>query len=179
MVEDRLYLTDQSDSETFNLVAKRTIHEVAHQWWGHTLSAKPVAGGSLLIEGLAKYTEAVVLEKMQGKKALFTLNENVRSRYFTGRSFASELEPPVYKVTSQGYISYGKALTVMLALRDLIGEKQVNQVLKTITDKHRNINKLEVTTIDFLEELYKVTSQEQHILIDDWFKKSDYLRFRN
>ena len=171
MVEDRLYLTDQSDSETFNLVAKRTIHEVAHQWWGHTLSAKPVAGGSLLIEGLAKYTEAVVLEKMQGKKALFTLNENVRSRYFTGRSFASELEPPVYKVTSQGYISYGKALTVMLALRDLIGEKQVNQVLKTITDKHRNINKLEVTTIDFLEELYKVTSQEQHILIDDWFKK--------
>ncbi|MDN3644010.1 M1 family aminopeptidase [Lutimonas halocynthiae] len=171
MVEDRLYLTDQSNPETFNLVAKRTIHEVAHQWWGHTLSAKPVAGGSLLIEGFAKYTEAVVLEKMYGKRAIFTLNEDSRRRYFTGRSYANELEPPVYKVTSQGYISYGKALTVMLALRDLIGEKQVNYVLKTITDKHRNKNKLDATSIEFLEELYKVTSQEQHILIDDWFKK--------
>jgi len=171
MVEDRLYLTDQSNEETFDLVAKRTIHEVAHQWWGHTLSAKPVAGGSLLIEGFAKYTEAVVMEKMYGKRALFTLSENSRSRYFTGRAFANELEPPVYMVTSQSYISYGKALTVMLALRDLIGEEKVNQVLKTLTDKHRNINKLEANSIEFLEELYKITSQEQHILIDDWLKK--------
>lgn len=171
LVEDRLYLTDVSNPETFNLVAKRTIHEVAHQWWGHTLSAKPVAGGSLFVEGFAKYTEAVVMEKMYGKRALFTLSQNARSRYFSGRAFASELEPPVYMVTSQGYISYGKALTVMMALRDLIGEKQVNYVLKTITDNHRNINKLEANSVEFLDELYKVTPQEHHILIDDWFKK--------
>ena len=73
MVEDRLYLSDVSKEETFNVVAKRAIHEVAHQWWGHTLSAKPVAGGSLFIEGFAKYTEAVVLEKMYGKRALYHL----------------------------------------------------------------------------------------------------------
>lgn len=171
MTEDRLYLTDVSNPETFNLVAKRTIHEVAHQWWGHTLSAKSVAGASLFVEGFAKYTEAVVMEKMYGKRALFTLSENARSRYFSGRAFANELEPPVYMVTSQNYISYGKALTVMMALRDLIGEKQVNHVLKAITDKHRNINKLEANSIEFLEELYKVTPQEHHVLIDDWFKK--------
>ena len=171
MTEDRLYLTDISNPETFNLVAKRTIHETAHQWWGHTLSAKPVAGGSLFVEGFAKYTEAVVMEKMYGKRALFTLSENARSRYYSGRAFANELEPPVYMVTSQSYISYGKALTVMMALRDLIGEKQVNQVLKTITDNHRNINKLEANSIELLDEIYKVTPQEHHILIDDWFKK--------
>ncbi|MFI1773745.1 M1 family aminopeptidase [Thalassobellus citreus] len=171
MVEDRLYLTNQSNEETFNVVAKRTIHEVAHQWWGHTLSAKPVAGGSLLVEGFAKYTEAVIMEKMYGKRVLFTLSENSRSRYFSGRAFANELEPPVYKVTSQSYISYGKALTVMMALRDLIGEQQVNQILKTITNKHRDINKLEANSIEFLEEVYKVTPQEQHIIIDDWFKR--------
>ena len=171
MVEQRLYLTDVSNPETFNLVAKRTIHEVAHQWWGHTLSAKPVAGGSLFVEGFAKYTEAVVMEKMYGKRALFTLSENARSRYFSGRAFANELEPPVYLVTSQGYISYGKALNVMMALRDLIGESQVNHALKTITDKHRNINKLEANSVELLDEFYKVTPQDQHILIDDWFKK--------
>jgi len=171
MTEDRLYLSEVSSEETFDLVAKRTIHEVAHQWWGHTLSAKPVAGGSLFVEGFAKYTEAVVLEKMYGKRALYTLSENVRSRYFRGRSFDGDIEPPVYKVNGQGYISYGKALTVMLALRDLIGEHQVNHVLKTITDRHRSINKLEANTIELLDEIYKVTPVEQHDLVNDWFKK--------
>ncbi|SNR56513.1 ABC transporter permease/M1 family aminopeptidase [Lutibacter flavus] len=171
MTEDRLYLSDVSNSTTFNLVAKRTIHEVAHQWWGHTLLAKPVVGGSLFVEGFAKYTEAVVMEKMYGKRALYALSEDARRKYFSGRSFAGDIEPPVYMVLGQGYISYGKAYTVLMALRDLIGEMQVNQVLKTITDKHRNINKLEANSIEFLDELYKVTSKENHILIDDWFKK--------
>jgi len=58
-----------------------------------------------------------------------------------------------------------------MALRDLIGEKQVNNVMKTITDRHRSINKLEVNSIEFLDEIYKVTPTEQHTLIDDWFKK--------
>ena len=71
----------------------------------------------------------------------------------------------------EGYIQYGKSLTVMLALRDLIGEKQVNQVLKTLTDRHRYINKLEVNSIEFLDEVYKVTPKAQHVLIDDWFKR--------
>jgi len=171
MVEDRLYLSDVSNEEIFNVVAKRTIHEVSHQWWGHTLSAKPIAGGSLFVEGFAKYTEAVVLEKMYGKRALYELTDNARRRYFSGRSFDGAIEPSVYMVTDQGYISYGKALTVMLALRDLIGEKQVNIVLKTITDRHRFINKLEANSIELLAEIYKVTPIKQHALINDWFKK--------
>jgi len=171
MVEDRLYLSDISNEETFNVVAKRVIHEVAHQWWGHTLSAKPVAGGSLFVEGFAKYTEAVILEKMYGKRAVYTLSENARSRYFRGRSFDGDIEPPVYKVEGQGHIAYGKALTVMLGLRDLIGEKQVNTVLKTITDRYRTINKLEANTIELLDEIYKVTPTEQYTLVNDWFKK--------
>jgi len=171
MVEDRLYLTDVSNEETFNLVAKRTIHEVAHQWWGHTLNAKPVAGGSIFLEGFAKYTEAVVMEKMYGKRAVYQLSETARSRYFSGRSFASSIEPPLYRVDNEDYIMYGKALSVMLGLRDLIGERQVNKVLKTITDRHRNINKLEANSIEFLEEVYNATPQEYHVLVDDWFKK--------
>jgi ABC-2 type transport system permease protein len=171
MTEDRLYLSDVSNSNTFNLVAKRTIHEVAHQWWGHTLLAKPVVGGSLLVEGFAKYTEAVVMENMYGKRAIYALSEDARRKYFSGRSFAGDIEPPVYMVLGQGYISYGKAYTVLMALRDLIGEKQMNQVLKTMTERHRYTNKLEANSIELLDEIYKVTPKEYHVLIDDWFKK--------
>ena len=139
MVENRLYLKNVSNDEEFNLVSKRVIHEVSHQWWAHTLSAKPVPGGSLFVEGFAKYTEAVVLEKMYGKGVLYALTEDVRRRYFRGRTFTNVPEPPVYKVAGQNYISYGKSLTVMLALKDLIGEDQVNNIMKTLTDKYRSM----------------------------------------
>jgi predicted Zn-dependent protease len=171
MVENRLYLKNVSNDEDFNLVAKRVIHEVSHQWWAHTLSAKPVPGGSLFVEGFAKYTEAVVLEKMYGKGVLYALTEDVRRRYFRGRTYTNVLEPPVYKVAGQNYISYGKSLTVMLGLKDLIGEDQVNNIMKTLTDKYRSINKLEITSIEFLKEIYKNTPKEQHELVNDWFKK--------
>ncbi|WP_412985010.1 M1 family aminopeptidase [Pontimicrobium sp. IMCC45349] len=171
MVEDRLYLSDVRNPERFNVVAKRTIHEVAHQWWGHTLSSKPVAGGALLVEGLAKYTEAVVLEKTYGKGMLVELIDNARGRYFSGRSFSGSVEPPAYLVTNQSYISYGKSLNIMLALRDLIGETKVNAVLKSLTDKDRATHSFNITTIDFLNALYQVTTEEQQALINDWFKK--------
>ncbi|BDD03936.1 ABC transporter permease/M1 family aminopeptidase [Aureibacter tunicatorum] len=171
MTEDRLYLTDVSDENTFNLVAKRTIHEVAHQWWGHALSAKPILGGSLLVEGLAKYTEAVVMEKRFGKRALYTLSNDARRKYFSGRSFANKAEPPAYKVFGQSYIAYGKSYHILMSLRDLIGEAKVNQALKKLTNKFRKKNTLEATTVDFLNELYLIAPENQHELIDDWFKK--------
>ncbi len=58
-----------------------------------------------------------------------------------------------------------------MGLRDLIGEKQVNYVLKSLTEKHRNINKLAVNSIELLEDIYKVTPVEYHRLVDDWFKR--------
>jgi ABC-type transport system involved in multi-copper enzyme maturation permease subunit len=171
MVEDRLYLTDIRNPDDFNLVAKRTIHEVAHQWWGHVLSPKVVEGGSLFIEGLAKYTEAVIMDKLYGKKAIYQLSENANRIYFTGRAWSTEPEPPLYLVMGQSYISYGKNFNVMIALRDLIGEDKVNQVLRTIVDRYKDDVEFTATSLEFLDELYKVTSREHHVLIDDWFKR--------
>jgi len=171
MVEDNLYLIDTRDAEEFNLVAKRTIHEVAHQWWGHLLCPKIVEGGSIFVEGFAKYTEAVLMEKMYGKRALWELSLNANSRYFPGRAFASEKEPPLYLVNGQGYLSYGKNYTVMLALRDLIGEETLNHVLRKLADNHRDKTEFDVQSLEFLAELYQITPNEYHVLIDDWFKR--------
>ena len=171
MVENRLYLENVSDPQTFNLVAKRTIHEVSHQWWGHALTPKPIPGASLLIEGFAKYTEAIIMEKEYGKRSVYTLVEDARLKYFQNRALAKEKEPSVHKVFGQAYISYGKALHVMLALRDLIGEEKVNSVLERLINKFRYTKKLLVTSTDFLNEVYNHTPSAQHQLIDDWFKK--------
>tara|TARA_R110001583_G_scaffold13561_3_gene57950 strand:+ start:3478 stop:7041 length:3564 start_codon:yes stop_codon:yes gene_type:complete len=171
MVEDRLYLVDTRDDEDFNLVAKRVVHEVSHQWWGHTLIPKMVEGGSIFVEGFAKYTEAVILEKMYGKSAVWQLSQTAKSRYFRGRAYASTPEPPLYIVDGQGYISYGKNYTVMLALRDLLGEEKLNSILRSITDRYRNDVEFKAESFEFIEELYNVTPPDQHVLIDDWFKR--------
>ena len=71
MTEDRNYLVDLRNPNDFDLVAKRTIHEVAHQWFGHVLAPKSIEGGSLFVEGFAKYIEGRVMEKMYGKIPIF------------------------------------------------------------------------------------------------------------
>lgn len=171
MIEDNLYLIDIRDPEGFNLVAKRIIHEVGHQWWGHVLNSKFVPGGTIFVEGFAKYTEAVIMEKVYGKRALLQLSANARERYFRGRAFATEAEPPLYLEDGQSYLSYGKSFAVMLALRDLLGEETVNSVLKTLIDKYGNKEQFELTSLLFLDELYNVSTPAQCALINDWFKK--------
>lgn len=171
MVEDNLYLIDIRDADEFNLVAKRTIHEVAHQWWGHQIAPKVAPGASFFIEGLAKYTEAVVMKEVYGKKAWIQLGETARKRYFNGRAFTGEKEQPLYLVDGQSHLVYGKALTVMLGLHELLGEKTINTILKGIADKHGGKDPFELTTLMFLEKLYEVSTVDQKALIDDWFKK--------
>ena len=170
MVEDRLYLIDISENPSFDLVAKRTIHEVAHQWWGCILTPKNTDGGALFVEGFAKYTEALLLEKMYGKGALWQLSETANYRYFFGRTYASEPEPPVYLEDGQDYIAYGKNLSVMLSLKDVLGEAKLNSVLRTLIDRYRTNTEAQISTLDFLNELY-IVAPEYRTLIDDWFKK--------
>jgi hypothetical protein len=171
MVENKLYLSDVSKIKGFNIVAKRTIHEVSHQWWGHILTPKIVEGGAIFTEGFAKYTEAIIMEKMYGKQALYQLSKSANARYFRGRSYTTAQEPPLYLENEQGYLAYGKSYTVMLALRDLIGEQKLNTVLRNLSNAHRYKEEFNITSLDFLEALYAVTSNEHHVLIDDWFKR--------
>ena len=171
MVENRLYFTDLRNSDAFNLVAKRTIHEVAHQWFGHILAPKPTEGSSILVEGFAKYIEAMVMEKHYGPSAVWELSQNANSKYFNWRSIDNALEPPLYKVSGQGYLSYGKSQTAFLALRDLVGEQTINTAIRNVIDSQKNNIELTATTIDFLEELYALTDTDKHELINDWFKR--------
>jgi len=135
------------------------------------LKAKNVDGGSFIVEGFAKYTEGVVLEKMYGKGVLWELNKTANERYFQGRTFASSKEPPIYLSNAENYLNYGKSGLIMQSLKDLIGEDKLNHVLKTLTSKYSQKQEFEVHTLEFMEALYKVTPAHQHELIDNWIKQ--------
>ena len=59
----------------------------------------------------------------------------------------------------------------MLSIRDLIGENKLNQVLRMLTEKYVHSQEFEVHTLEFIEQLYKVTPKKQHALIDEWMKQ--------
>jgi hypothetical protein len=171
MVENRFYLIDNRNPDGFDLVAKRTIHEVAHQWWGMMLTPKYVEGGILFTEGLTKYTEAAIMDQIYGKKALWQLAETSSKRYFRGRSYTNEKEPPIYYAEGEDYLAYGKSYMVMMGLRELLGETALNAVLRKLMLRHQDDIAPDITTLELLEVLYEATPASLHTLIDDWLKR--------
>ncbi|MDN5201016.1 M1 family aminopeptidase [Fulvivirgaceae bacterium BMA10] len=169
MAEMAMYTKDTRNPDAINIVARRTIHEVAHQWWGHLVSPKRIEGSKVLSESLAKYTESVIMEKLYGRAMVRKLTNYTARRYFSGRSYADVPEPPLYLTDQQQYLAYSKGYIVMLAIKDLIGEEAVNIALGNLAKKHSS--EPTATTLDLLNELYQVTPIEHHNLIDDWMKR--------
>ncbi len=171
MVADRLYLTDLRLAPSFDLVAKRTIHEVAHQWWGGLFYPKNTPGASPIIEGLAKYTEATVMAQTHGWGATWQLGQTASEMYFRGRANATQLEPPLYLSEGESYLAYGKSYLSIMAVRELLGEDAVNTALRSLIDSFANEIEPTATVFDFLEALAAQANDEERSLLNDWFKK--------
>ncbi|WP_025663846.1 ABC transporter permease/M1 family aminopeptidase [Aquimarina megaterium] len=168
-INEKVFKRDVSNPKDFNVIARVIIHEIAHQWWGGLLTPKRIDGFMVLSESLAKYSETVIMEKLYDKAMVRQLSEHTVKRYFSGRSRTTETEPPLYISQLQQYLGYSKGATVMSAIKDLIGESNLNIALQNMI--HKYSHKPIATTPDFLQELYSVTPKEYHTLIDDWMKR--------
>ena len=164
-----IFTKDIRSNLTINYTGKVIIHEIAHQWWGLQLEAKRLPGKRVISESIAKYVENILIEKIYGTEMAFKLNRYTMSRYFAGRSHASKPEVPLYVAENEQYIIYSKGYVVMLSLRDLIGEKNINLALSRFYKKYKNNN--EATSIELINEFYQVSPRKYHVLIDDWFKR--------
>ncbi|MEL7118574.1 MAG: M1 family aminopeptidase [Bacteroidota bacterium] len=171
MMEDKLYLIDGKKSQSYDVVAKRISTEIGHLWWGMLLTPTSDRGAGFLSQGLTEYTAAVVLEKLYGKGVLWELNKSFNENYSRGRAFASLKESPLYLERGEKYLTSAKSGLVTLAIRDLIGEKQFNTVLRNLIQQDSASTNYQVNTLNFLDELYKVSPKEHHQLIDEWMKE--------
>jgi hypothetical protein len=170
MVSNRYYLVDQRDSTAFNLVAKRAIHEVAHQWWGHALMSKPSPGSGMLIEGLAKYTEGVVMDKYYGKGSLWTLSDQAQRRYFRERAYDPAPEQPLL-LGDAPHLLYGKSYPALMATRDLLGEQRINALLRELVGKEKGQPEFSLTSHDLINGLKNLASPEEEKLLHQWLEQ--------
>ncbi|WP_428662812.1 ABC transporter permease/M1 family aminopeptidase [Runella sp.] len=163
------FLSDFRDTAKVNYTYATVAHEISHQWWANQLIPQDDAGYKFLTESLAKYSEVSLLEKSFGKQRMAAYQENDMDLYFSLRE-GGTAELPLYRSEGQPQVYYQKGGLVMYALKELVGEAAMNQVLKNMLLKH-TYPLPKATSADFIHELYAVATSAQRLLIDDWLKK--------
>ncbi len=163
--EKRGFMIDARDARRLDLVYRRVAHEVAHQWWGYTVSAATGPGATMITESLTKYSELLMLEREHGREAVRESLAHELDRYLSARTGeTSGAEPALGRATNQAYLYYPKGAIVMYAIRDLVGEQALNAALREFVRDHGGPHR-GPTTADLLRKL------PRHPLIDEWMNE--------
>jgi ABC-2 type transport system permease protein len=157
-------LTDPNDIDYPFYV---TAHEVGHQWWAHQLVGADAQGATMLSETLAQYSAMMVMEHQYGHANMRRFLEYELDRYLLGRSAERKREMPISLVENQQYIHYNKGSVVMYALRDYIGEDQVNRALRGFLNAHKFRGPPYPTAVELVDSLRAVTPDSLRYLIHD------------
>lgn len=128
-VEDGIFLFHQSE-RTLDLAFQMVAHKFGHQWWDSDPAT--LEDENLLTELLATYTELVVNEKKHGQEGTLAYMRTYDRRYFRFRSVMSWVESPMTRSQNQPYISRYKGPHVVYALREELGEGELNRLLRQI-----------------------------------------------
>jgi ABC-2 type transport system permease protein len=170
MKENFGFYSDISRGDKEDVINQLAGHELSHQWWGgEKFSPEEKEGGWILTETLAQYTELMLYEKRHGReRALETVKVHL-DLYLSNRSFGEEM--PLYKTHyDTPHLPYNKGMVIMHQLRLLIGEVNVNKVLKALLTNYAYPNK-PADTHDFINEIYNVTPKHFHSKVDEMFKQ--------
>ncbi|WP_411280928.1 hypothetical protein [Gemmatimonas sp.] len=92
LTESRGMLSDARKGDV-DLLVRRIGHEVAHEWWGHTVDPLWGEGRLTIVETLAKYSEQLRLGAQQGDAVLARMMSFDHDRYLSGRANTMGLEP--------------------------------------------------------------------------------------
>jgi len=165
------FRSNLSDSAGFNFTYATTAHETAHQWWAGRVAAPEGPGYALLTESLAKYTEAVVIERRFGKMYLRPYHIKDSQLYFAYRGAIDKKEIPLSQTLEQPFVHYQKGGLVMFRLKEVLGEAHLARALRELVTRH-GYPLLKPRPSDLVEALKHGTNAAQAKLIDELFKKA-------
>jgi len=165
------FIADLRDKDAIDFVFYVTAHEVAHQWWGHQVSGANVQGSTMLIESMAQYSALMVMEKEYGQAQMRRFLKFELDRYLSGRGGELVAEMPLMLVENQQYIHYRKGSVAMYALRDAIGEANVNRALASFIAQHKFEQPPYTTAAALVQEFRKVAPPDKQELITGLFER--------
>jgi ABC-type transport system involved in multi-copper enzyme maturation permease subunit len=165
------FVADLRDDKRIDYVFYVTAHEMAHQWWGHQVAGANMQGATFLVETLAQYSALMVMEEAFGEQKMRRFLKYELDRYLQGRGGELIEELPLTLVENQPYIHYRKGSLAMYALKDAIGEDQVNLALRRFIAEWGFSEGRFPTSLDLIDEFRAVAGDEHQQLITDLFEK--------
>ncbi|MDB4912763.1 MAG: rane protein [Gemmatimonadetes bacterium] len=163
-------LAPRSDSSALDQVFAVVAHEVAHQWWGNTVTPAAIKGQALLTESLAWYSALNIVERERGSDELARLLAVMREAYLTPQSRAA---PPLLQASSYSSV-YRKGLFAMFALREYLGAERVNMALRRLVATYGDGRHPLATSQDLYRELLAVAPDSLRPLVADLFATNTY-----
>ncbi len=151
-------------------VSYYTSHEIAHQWWNHQVISARAQGACMIAESLSQYTSLAVLEKQYGKKAVKDFLTHDEESYFKGRKRESRTDRPLIQVENQSYIHYDKANLVFHALKDVMGEEELNSILSQFLNDFRFQGPPYPTATDLAHRIASALPDERQYMMEDLFE---------
>lgn len=176
LLSEDLFLQNFRDGSAINNVARNTIHEVIHQWWGEKMAPQMTRGKGVLTESITKYLEAIILARHETKEMGDRLMAYNKRRYLSGRSMAGAQEPSLLNEEDQAYLTYGKGPLVFARLQQLVGEPQLQFVLAAFLKEHTG--QMSATLPDLVARLC-TTFPEHQETIRKLFESTDALPLVN
>lgn len=147
-----------------------TAHEMAHQWWAHQVIGGNVQGSVLMSETMSQYAALMVMEQEYGREAMKKFLKHEMDKYLQGRATEKRKEVPLMLCENQGYIHYNKGSVIMYALRDYLGEEQLNAALRKYIARVAYQEPPYTTAIEFVDIIREATPDSMQYIITDMFE---------
>jgi ABC-2 type transport system permease protein len=164
------FIADLRDKNDIDYVFYVTAHEVAHQWWAHQVIGARVQGTTMITETMAQYLALMVMEKEYGRDKMRKFLKYELNGYLQGRGGELVAEMPITIVEDQPYIHYRKGSLVMYALRDYIGEENVDAALRNVIHRWAFQGPPYVRTVEMLDAFRAVTPANEQPMLHDLFE---------
>lgn len=130
-------------------------HELAHQWFGNSISPHSL-GDMWLLEGFATYAEALWVEHTTGEDILV-------SHYDLVRTMGPPGTPPVDDLYDHS--AYGRGAWTLKALHTQLGDDLFFDLLRAYTDRYRHGV---ASTAEFIALAEEVSGEDLGEFFDAW-----------
>ena len=168
--------TARPRSQRYNIpsaVEEVVAHEIAHQWFGDTVTEKTWSD-LWLSEGFATYFAGVFLENYESKEAFRAYMKRAAETYFR---FSKQRRIPIHDKETENLFrllnanNYQKGAWVLHTLRGLLGDKAFFDGLKIYYYAHKDST---ATTDDLRVALEKSSGKKLKDFFERWIYKAGH-----
>lgn len=161
------------DKRTLDTNNTTAVHELAHMWWGDHVTCETF-DDPWLNEGFATFSEALFLERFNGRQAyLDRMHKYIRSAKKDGSHIPMYGAPAATGHTNNypGPVIYDKGAAVLGMLREYAGDSLFFKTLRLYSDRHAFST---ATSFDLWAAFEEVLGEDMDWFFQRWVFQTGY-----